>query len=163
MLTRDAADVNGDGDVTALDVLVLINAINQQTDGFVSVADLSDGSYDVNGDHILSALDALIVINRVNAAAVSGAVLAEGEAAGLTLARSDRTSTARSRRGPGRSAGGGGDAGRRVVVRRQTRSWWEASLSKRRNASLAAGESADLDDQLALTVDEALDSLLGDL
>ena len=60
-------DVNNDGLVTALDVLVVINEINRNG------ARLLDGSgltpppyYDVDGNRSLEALDALIVINYIN-------------------------------------------------------------------------------------------------
>lgn len=81
--TWEAADVNRDGDVTALDVLIVINAIHQPAGGFVAAPELAGGRYDLNGDEVLSALDALLVINQVNAAP-----LAEGEAAqGIALRR----------------------------------------------------------------------------
>ncbi|MFG0288803.1 MAG: peroxidase family protein [Rhodopirellula sp. JB044] len=56
----DAEDVNDDGEVSAVDALMIINAINRH--------DVSDGDMftDVNNDGKRSALDALRVINRLN-------------------------------------------------------------------------------------------------
>jgi hypothetical protein len=61
----DALDVNGDGQVTPMDVLLVINALNRLA--------LSDNSsvpaspaHDVNQDGAVTPLDALLVINQVN-------------------------------------------------------------------------------------------------
>lgn len=73
-------DVNGDGSVSPLDALIVINALNQI--GAVPVANLSqpsDGSemyVDTNLDDFLSPIDALLVINFLN----GGAGSSEGEA-----------------------------------------------------------------------------------
>jgi hypothetical protein len=74
------SDVSGDGKVTPLDALILINAINNQS-GFSTnlLADPGTPQYDVDGDSILSPRDVLIVVNELNAAADSIG-LAEGEA-----------------------------------------------------------------------------------
>jgi hypothetical protein len=63
-----ALDVNNDGELTPLDVLTVINALNR-----MGVAPLDrlppPGSsifVDVNGDRILTPLDALILINAIN-------------------------------------------------------------------------------------------------
>ncbi len=73
-------DVNNDGLITALDVLIVINEINR------SGARPLDGStlttppfYDVDGNRNIEALDVLIVINFINANPGSG----EGESAPL--------------------------------------------------------------------------------
>ena len=57
-----ANDVNGDGDVTPVDALQVINALQLQSKGGV-IEDLS--SVDVNQDGVLSARDALGVINEL--------------------------------------------------------------------------------------------------
>lgn len=63
----DRFDVNNDSIVSALDVLLIVNDINQN-----QVRDLAASSFqappfvDVNGDGISSALDALLVINVIN-------------------------------------------------------------------------------------------------
>ncbi len=56
----DAEDVNDDGEVSAVDALMIINAINRRDSG--------DGDMftDVNNDGKRSSLDALRVINRLN-------------------------------------------------------------------------------------------------
>ncbi len=79
-------DTNGDYNVTALDALLIINAINAGRSGPLSgptVGKASGPAIDVSGDNILSALDALKVINRLNA---------EGEDAqvGYTLELTDK-------------------------------------------------------------------------
>ena len=53
-------DVNEDGIVTVLDVLLVINAIN---DGSASVP---VGAIDTNGDGMLQAIDVLLVVNHLN-------------------------------------------------------------------------------------------------
>ncbi|MCP4887924.1 MAG: hypothetical protein GY904_15065, partial [Planctomycetaceae bacterium] len=55
-------DVNGDGHVTAVDALQVINALQSQNKGRI-IEDLS--SVDVNQDGVLSARDALGVINQL--------------------------------------------------------------------------------------------------
>ena len=71
-------DANGDGKVTPLDALILINAINQQGSDSGLLADPLRPTFDVDGDSILSPRDVLIVVNQLNAAA-DASVLAEGE------------------------------------------------------------------------------------
>lgn len=67
--TGDRYNVNGEDDVTALDALVIINAINR-ANGDYSVAGIEkqegDGFWDVNGDYRVSAVDILQVINELN-------------------------------------------------------------------------------------------------
>ena len=65
---RNSLDVNDSGQVTPLDALLVINAINirqaltpELPDPFIPVAYV-----DVNGDNNLSAIDALLVINYLN-------------------------------------------------------------------------------------------------
>ena len=59
----DPADVNGDGQVTALDALNVINELNRDPDSL----DVGEWSkYDVNRDGVVTASDALFVINRLN-------------------------------------------------------------------------------------------------
>jgi hypothetical protein len=76
----DARDVNGDGRVTPLDALLLINELNQ-TGPRPAAVSASQGPYlDVTRDGTLSPNDALLVINFLNLqAAVAGG---EGEASG---------------------------------------------------------------------------------
>jgi hypothetical protein len=65
-------DVNDDGNVTALDALLVINFINrnQQTSTLLSISVTGfsfDGNWvDVSGDGLITALDALRVINYLN-------------------------------------------------------------------------------------------------
>ncbi len=54
-------DCNRDGNVTALDALLVINALNQNSQNF-------DASLDVNQDKSITALDALLIINHINKA-----------------------------------------------------------------------------------------------
>lgn len=55
-------DVNGDFDISPVDALQVINAMNRQTRGVLAVG---SSMYDVNNDGALSPIDALIVINRL--------------------------------------------------------------------------------------------------
>ncbi len=75
-------DVNGDGDISPVDVLLIINQLNQRslvrtpavsetalpTDEQSLAVDLF---FDSNGDGLITPLDALLVINRLNRRAVS--------------------------------------------------------------------------------------------
>ena len=75
-------DVNGDGVVTALDALLIINYLNAYGPGEVGHGDPSFG-YDVNGDGMVTALDALLIINQLNQPATTGSTgTGEGEGAG---------------------------------------------------------------------------------
>jgi hypothetical protein len=72
-----AADVSGDSLITAIDALLVINAINQGKTGRLPPGPtFSDELVDVNADGNLSAIDALLVINLLNRA--------EGESQGGT-------------------------------------------------------------------------------
>ncbi len=85
---NNAFDVNNDGFVSPIDVLVLVNSLNSGGSGLLSGA-FSDGAsgeggegrffLDVNRDNYLSPLDALMVINELNTRQQSGN--GEGEAA----------------------------------------------------------------------------------
>jgi hypothetical protein len=69
--------VNGDGNVSPLDALLVINALN--TSGARPLVGVNLGStyWDVSGDMYLSPLDALLVINGLNGLIGEG----EGESA----------------------------------------------------------------------------------
>ena len=86
-----AEDVNGDGLVTPLDVLIMINRLNASGPGDLPVplpVDVNPPPYwDVDGDDAVSASDVLAVVNFINNHAASGLAASEGEAnadAGLT-------------------------------------------------------------------------------
>lgn len=65
--TRDPNDVNDDGIISALDVLLIVNDINAN-----GIRDLGLSGYqappyiDVNGDRFVAALDVLLVVNYIN-------------------------------------------------------------------------------------------------
>lgn len=59
-------DVDGSGEVSALDALIIINYLNDFGTGPIGEGD-PDRGYDVNGDGEVSPLDALLVINELNA------------------------------------------------------------------------------------------------
>jgi hypothetical protein len=64
-------DVDGSGDINPLDVLVLINAINEQDQGLQLSMAMSRGngflgSLDIDGDSQIGPLDALLLINELN-------------------------------------------------------------------------------------------------
>jgi len=91
----NAYDVNNDGFVSPIDVLILVNSLNNGSSGLLPVLGLPAGSggeggsgrhfLDVNGDNYLSPLDALMVINELNNRQSSGSGEGEGEAAPLEL------------------------------------------------------------------------------
>lgn len=58
-------DVNGDGAVTALDALLIVNYLNTYGPGPVGYGDPGYG-YDVNSDGSVTSLDALLVVNELN-------------------------------------------------------------------------------------------------
>ena len=78
---QDAYDVNGDGFVSAADVLAVINYVNRHAAGPVpatfAAAESSVAYLDVDGNQRVEPLDVLQLINRINTAAVAGG---EGEA-----------------------------------------------------------------------------------
>ena len=96
-----AADVNADGQVTSLDVLLVINRVNadnaESADATIGQGDTPSGEgemglgisppfYDVNGDRVVSPLDVLLVINALNAADSNAhPAAAEGQATSTIL------------------------------------------------------------------------------
>ena len=62
----DAHDVNGDGYVTPLDVLLLVNELNRSGPRSLTAGTLGGPFYDVNSDWTLTSNDALNVINQLN-------------------------------------------------------------------------------------------------
>jgi hypothetical protein len=62
---EDPFDVDHSGDVTAADVLAIINYLNTYGPGPVGSGDMGY-CYDVNADGFVTALDALLVINKLN-------------------------------------------------------------------------------------------------
>ncbi len=85
----NAYDVNNDGFVSPIDVLILVNSMNTGNSGLLPPpGDIGSGEggigryfMDVNGDNYLSPLDALMVINELNNRQNGGS--GEGEAAPL--------------------------------------------------------------------------------
>lgn len=73
------ADVNADGEVSAIDALLVINQLNRRGAGPVADdgSEAADRHYiDTNGDGLLSPSDALRVINSLNVAALSTGTIA---------------------------------------------------------------------------------------
>ena len=69
-------DVSGDQRVSAVDALMVINAIGRNAGQMIAVTDtVSDSFTDVNGDFVVSVLDALMVINSLT----QGRIVAEAE------------------------------------------------------------------------------------
>jgi hypothetical protein len=80
-------DVNGDGYVSAQDVLLIVNAANSAAtaSGGVMEASAAGDPLDVNGDGVISALDVLLVVNWINRPTSGLAEAASGEGgAGLS-------------------------------------------------------------------------------
>ncbi|MCO8120954.1 dockerin type I domain-containing protein [Stieleria sp. TO1_6] len=72
-------DVDGNGNVTPLDALAIINYLNLYGPGPVGPGDTGYG-YDVNGDGQVSALDALLVINFLNTLQNNGGAVGNHDA-----------------------------------------------------------------------------------
>lgn len=96
----NAFDVNNDGFVSPIDVLILVNSLNTGGSGLLSAGSSAgsgeggSGKYflDVNQDNYLSPLDALMVINELNLRQNGGSGEGEGEAAAAApLASSFKT------------------------------------------------------------------------
>jgi hypothetical protein len=69
----DRYDVDGNGRVEPLDVLILVNRINEDGSGQLpSPPDVPPPYFDVNGDGRLAPIDALQVVNRINSAQANG-------------------------------------------------------------------------------------------
>ena len=65
--TQIAEDVNNDGTVSAIDVLLIINLLNTNTPSALTGSNISSPPYvDVSNDAFLTAKDALLVINAIN-------------------------------------------------------------------------------------------------
>ena len=85
----NALDVNGDGFVTPIDVLLVINDVNAYGARSLSGGASGEGPanrvyLDVNSDRFVSPIDALLVINYLNSSSKLGA--GEGESAGVSAA-----------------------------------------------------------------------------
>ncbi len=79
-----AEDVNDDGIVSAIDVLLIINLLNANTSPALTGSGLSSPPYvDVSNDAFLTAIDALIVINTINGEG-EGETTGAGSGAGFT-------------------------------------------------------------------------------
>ena len=62
-----ALDVNGDGHISSIDALLIINRLNTPADMLSLAAATSEPPYfDTNGDGAVSSIDALLVINALN-------------------------------------------------------------------------------------------------
>ena len=77
-------DVNNDNNITAIDVLLIINRLNLEGPSVLNGDRLqNDHYYDVNGDGLLTALDALQVVNYLNLSSsirtCSGSLASQGE------------------------------------------------------------------------------------
>jgi len=60
-------DVNGDGEITPVDALLILNAISQnQGGGSIGQFPVTGYYWDVNGDGEITPLDALIILNFIN-------------------------------------------------------------------------------------------------
>lgn len=64
-------DVNGDGILSALDALQVINRINR--------AQPYDAKYDVNGDGLITPIDVLVIVNAVNSSNETGNAATGGD------------------------------------------------------------------------------------
>ncbi|MFN7289179.1 MAG: dockerin type I domain-containing protein, partial [Pirellula sp.] len=95
--TVDPNDVDGDGMITPIDVLILINHINSQGSGSDSQEGEPGLRIDIDGDGHVSPIDVLILINVINDQLENDAVIAPP---------SDREVTSLSGEGEGSSMAG---------------------------------------------------------
>lgn len=73
--THIAEDVNDDGKITAIDVLLIVNLLNSNTAAALTGSGIPASPYiDVSNDAFLTAIDALLVVNAIN-----GSGAGEGE------------------------------------------------------------------------------------
>ncbi len=79
--TARPMDTDKDGNVTPLDALVVINALNNRAGGDITISPYVE-SLDVTGDGDLSPLDALVVINALNRDSGAGG---EGEESAIKV------------------------------------------------------------------------------
>lgn len=85
-----AADVNGDNVITAVDALQIINDLNVNGSRPLAWDDTNGAMVDVTNDGVVTALDALRVINRLNAQDSSGPIVGQAQSEPLvTLAQDD--------------------------------------------------------------------------
>ncbi|MFG0267677.1 MAG: dockerin type I domain-containing protein [Rhodopirellula sp. JB055] len=99
------SDVSGDGEVSALDALRVINALNAASASEISIGDeaLEEGNYyDVTGDDQITSLDALRVINTLSgpASGSSEAITASSSATAFTPPVADSSATLADEMGP---------------------------------------------------------------
>ncbi len=81
---RNPRDVNGDGEVTPLDALILINELNQGRGGQLPITGPGSGESnphmpDVSGDGSLSPIDVLLIINALNSRGTTAGGEGEGD------------------------------------------------------------------------------------
>lgn len=141
---NNALDVNGDGAVSAIDALNVINALN--TGGTRSLAG-GEGEgpklfVDVNADGVLSAMDALMVINYLN---TRGAAAGEGEGQAAPVILSNRVAE-----GSTTLAASGVDIGpvANAALASQTSDSEGTACNAMDWASLGSGEGESLDSLL---------------
>ena len=148
-------DVNGDGVVTALDALLIVNYLNTYGPGPVGYGDPGFG-YDVNSDGSVTSLDALLVVNELNRRGQNGGTTSgeggsgEGESVEGERLADDVPSPAEPRRlelaGPSRNPGAADEALRMFTSGRptgqepedRTRDWsWRADPDETVSGDLA--------------------------
>ena len=83
MNKRDELDVDNDGVITPLDVLLVINDLNKNGSRSVEDIDLAANEFylDVSGDNVVSPQDALMIVNYLNDMLFNASAALEGEAA----------------------------------------------------------------------------------
>jgi len=80
-IVADPLDVNGDGAVSPIDAVQVLNDLNNaEAEPAIGLSDIENFRMDVNGDGHVSPIDALIIINALNRAAATSLAEAEGEA-----------------------------------------------------------------------------------
>ncbi len=81
----DSLDVDGDGSISPLDPLVIINRINENREaGLPAIRPASEKFIDVDGDQTVSPLDVLVLINHINAVGPGVRTLTEQNSSAVT-------------------------------------------------------------------------------
>ncbi len=149
-------DVNRDGDVSPLDVLIVINYLNAGGSSLLpGVIGLPEFSLDTNNDGSVSPLDALIIINQLNSSQLSGEASPSRSENAITVLPATRFHEPEQTKVQ-RPASTNGLAISNTFVRPHLRG--EVSLERRlrpdRSANHMRRGDSDLEDVLALLADD---------
>lgn len=159
-------DVNGSGEVSPLDALLIINYINENGAGEIGAVD-PRFNYDVNGDGIVSPLDILLVLNALDELRQTRSDTVGGEDAnGEQILPSDRIADSTEADAEPRVPLDVPQESHRKSQAKMTPVAQYASddsLRSKRDANALDGESELTAEQFADGVDASLESLLDEM